>query len=192
MHYDVNRLTEDLQSAVSISPWFSKPERGKYFGWSAIPLVALPGSSGPASVDEYIGASMVHRVAPTSTMQYCPYVREILDSWRAPKTRVRFMRLIPGGSIGRHRDPCAGWQQETIRLHIPVITHPDVKFLLDGTHLDLRPGELWYLDTTLVHEVHNLSTINRIHLVVDLLNTKESREQLVSAGWEWRLVDSRP
>jgi hypothetical protein len=33
--FDVVRLRSDLAFAQQISPWIDKPERGKYFGWSA-------------------------------------------------------------------------------------------------------------------------------------------------------------
>ena len=116
--------------------------------------------------------------------------RQLHDIGRG-RFRNTGISLSAGGTIGAHRDPAYGWQSEIVRLHVPVVTHPDVTFFLERSSLHLEPGELWYLDTSREHEVHNRSPLDRVHLVFDLLNTDEIRAQLDSIGTEWCLWGAR-
>jgi hypothetical protein len=53
-------------------------------------------------------------------------------------------------------------------LHIPIVTHPDVIFVIDGQRVLWNPGELWYGDFSKVHSVKNDSPIVRVHMVIDV------------------------
>jgi len=55
-----------------------------------------------------------------------------------------------------------------LRLHIPIITHPDVAFVIDGRRVTWGAGELWYGDFSKVHSVKNDSQIVRTHMVIDV------------------------
>ena len=81
--------------------------------------------------------------------------------------------LEPGGRIKEHRDISGGTAANVIRLHIPIITHPDVAFYVDGQRVTMAAGEVWHLDTTYRHRVANESDVNRIHLIIDLEETDE-------------------
>ena len=54
-----------------------------------------------------------------------------------------------------------------MRLHIPVITNPDVEFLLNGTSVVMNEGECWYLRLSDPHSVANRGRTARVHLVID-------------------------
>lgn len=180
---DTARLEDDLAAAVRTGAWIAKPERGKYHQWSAIALHARHGSTAP-DVDYHASPDQADECAPTPILAHCPYVRELLASFRSSPLRVRFMQLAAGGRIGKHRDRQYGWALPILRLHVPVITSPAVEFLLNNRRIDMRPGELWYLDTTRDHEVHNHGTIDRVHLVIDLVNTPSLRDQLGPPTWD--------
>lgn len=180
---DVARLHDDLAAAVRTGAWIAKPERGKYHRWSAIALHARHGSTDPDAVDYHVGAELAAECAPTPVLAHCPYVRELLATFPAAKLRVRLMQLAAGGRIGRHRDRQYGWTLPILRLHVPVITSPAVEFILNDRRIDMHPGELWYLDTTRAHEVHNHSAVDRVHLVIDLVNSPELRDHLGPATW---------
>ena len=63
-----------------------------------------------------------------------------------------------------------GLRQDGVgRVHIPVITNPEVEFFLQGELIDMRPGEAWYLNFNLPHRVENRSSEARVHLVVDCI-----------------------
>jgi len=99
------------------------------------------------------------------------------------KQRSRLMLLEPGGGeLTRHADitdPEAGvGDGKVLRLHIPIITNPDVLFhmwQLDGSQeeANMRPGEVWYLDTRKPHTAKNGGESQRVHLVVDVFSNPQ-------------------
>lgn len=183
--YDVGRLRADFDAAAAHAAWVAKPELGRYRGWSALPLHASGGGMGLDAVHGHVHESEHAKCTPTPLLSRCPYVAGLLDELPAPKLRVRLMRLEPGGRIGLHRDRAYGWTQPVLRLHVPVLTHAGVTFLLDGERLTMEPGELWYVDTTRDHEVSNESPADRVHLVIDLVNSEPLRACL---GRTWDLL----
>lgn len=108
-----------------------------------------------------------------------PYVNEILSKIPTDKIeRIRFMSLVPGGGeLSRHTDqvdPDLGVADGRImRLHIPVITNPKMEFTSWDMHgqkhnVNMKEGELWYLDIRKPHMAVNNGDDIRIHLVVDV------------------------
>ena len=55
-----------------------------------------------------------------------------------------------------------------LRLHIPIVTHPDAAFFIDGQRMNWNAGELWYGDFSKVHSVENDSQVVRVHMVIDV------------------------
>ena len=53
------------------------------------------------------------------------------------------------------------------RVHLPIITHPDVKFTVNNETIYMPPGELTEINNVGIHGVENNSNIDRIHLIVD-------------------------
>jgi hypothetical protein len=182
--YDIGKLTADLEAAAAAASWIAKPEKEMHFKWSAIPLHALHGQEGLDAVDWHVKEELAGDCGPTPFMDCCPYVRGILDAVQGSKLRVRFMKLEAGGHIGRHRDRLYGWDLPILRLHVPIITHAGVEFLLADRRIDMSPGELWYFNTSKEHEVVNRGPTDRIHLVIDLVNSAQLREQLGPDTWE--------
>ena len=87
--------------------------------------------------------------------------------------------------INEHRDYRLGWADGEIRVHVAVVTSPDVEFFLDGRRVELAAGEPWYLDLNLPHRVANRSAVNRIHLVIDCIVDDWLRElmaETIQAG----------
>nr|HMS43742.1 aspartyl/asparaginyl beta-hydroxylase domain-containing protein [Pyrinomonadaceae bacterium] len=60
-----------------------------------------------------------------------------------------------------------GLEDGEIRIHIPVLTNPQVEFILDDQKVEMQEGEAWYLNFNLFHTVRNEGTTDRIHLVID-------------------------
>jgi hypothetical protein len=76
--------------------------------------------------------------------------------------------LAPGTKIYRHYDQ-SNLYTMCHRVHLPIITHPDVKFFIDDNPYFFKAGEFFEFDNKRFHMVHNDSDIFRIHLVIDLL-----------------------
>jgi hypothetical protein len=182
--YDTARLMADLEAATAAASWIAKPEKDIHFKWSAIPLHSLRGEQGLDAVDWHVKGELAGDCAPTPFMECCPYVRSLLEALPASKLRVRFMKLEAGGHIGRHRDRLYGWELPILRLHVPITTHAGVEFLVEEQRIGMSPGELWYVNTSKDHELANRGPTDRVHLVIDLVNSPHLREQLGPDTWE--------
>jgi hypothetical protein len=161
--YDAEELKRDL-AAVESYQKISQP--GPYHNgeWKGLSLYA------PSGDQEFAGArrSLEELFGPTEILDRTPYIRSLLDGFAAPKQSVRLLALPPGGIIGEHRDDPIGLRNGVVRLHVPIITHPDVELMLAGERVFWGEGELWYGDFSKVHSVINRSPLTRIHLVMDL------------------------
>ena len=85
-----------------------------------------------------------------------------------PLAAVRILTLPPGGHIKEHFDYHTNFQYGLLRLHIAIVTHPDVEFVIGGERVSFMPGELWFGDFSMTHSVENKSDVTRVHLVIDV------------------------
>ena len=160
--YDVERLVNDLQVLRDVK---SAPQPGPYHAgeWTGIALHSMGGKD-----SVFPSAAGMDRYQETDNLKRTPYFKEILDELACPKEVVRILFLPPGGFIKDHFDFHTSFQFGLLRLHIPIITDPDVAFVIDGERMDWKPGELWYGDFSKVHSVKNDSQIVRVHIVIDV------------------------
>ncbi len=151
-----------LQAEVSALPgeaWVEHPD--KLAGNSAVRLI----SSGGEQTDFVHG-----QMLPTPWLERMPYVRQILASFGVVWGRSRLMRLAPGAIVPLHSDINHNWYTR-VRMHIPVITRPEVSFHCDGQVEHMAEGEAWLFDNWRQHHVENNSDVARIHLVADTTGT---------------------
>ncbi len=162
--YDVELLRADLESALAFGD--EHENRGDYHegGWSAVALVAPDGRTDAEGL-RWAGWNASYE--KTHILEECPYFEKIVDGF-GPKHRVRLLRLEPDKKVNTHTDDGDGWAVGKVRLHIPIVTNPDVEFYVDDQRVIMEPGELWYCDFTKPHRVHNKGAEGRIHLVLDL------------------------
>lgn len=146
--------------------------------WSAVSLRSVGGQAGHI----YPDPTAKNAFADTPLLERCGYIREVLDTLRCPTQAVRFLRLKAGSVIKEHRDHELGFEDGEVRLHIPVITNPDVEFILSGARVVMGEGECWYLNVNQPHRVANRGIADRIHLVIDCVVNDWLREQLLSAA----------
>jgi hypothetical protein len=81
--------------------------------------------------------------------------------------RVQLAELPPGQIIRPHRDTKI--LSLIHRLHVPIVTHPDVVFTIAGQTYRLEEGNLYDLNNAVIHSVENRSDVLRVHLMVDML-----------------------
>lgn len=81
--------------------------------------------------------------------------------------RVHLARLPAGQVLAPHRD--MGILAKVHRTYLPLITRPDVKFVIGNEEFHLAQGTLYDLNNLAVHSVENASSNHHIHLVADLL-----------------------
>ncbi|MEQ1943006.1 aspartyl/asparaginyl beta-hydroxylase domain-containing protein [Mesorhizobium sp. VNQ89] len=87
--------------------------------------------------------------------------------------RVQLAELPPGQIITPHRD--VGILTMIHRLHVPLVTHKDVTFIIQGGRFFLEPGHLYDLNNVVVHSVENKSDVMRVHLLIDMLPSTIAR-----------------
>lgn len=159
--YDVGLLQRDLEALQDIE---RAAQPGPYHAgeWKGIALYSMGGKQSAMP-----SAAGMDRYRETEALQHAPYFKEILDGLPSPKEVVRILFLPPGGFIKEHYDYHTNFQYGLIRLHIPIVTHEDVAFVIDNQRMAWKPGELWYGDFSLVHWVKNDSPVTRVHMVID-------------------------
>jgi hypothetical protein len=68
--------------------------------------------------------------------------------------------------VPRHADINHHWFSR-VRLHVPVVTHPEVRFHCGDRSVHMAAGEAWLFDNWRLHWVENPVDAERIHLVAD-------------------------
>lgn len=79
--------------------------------------------------------------------------------------RVILTRMKPGGEIARHTDE-GPYADKYDRFH--VCLQGDSGFMCGGYIRQMKPGQLWWFNHKLEHEVWN-GPAERIHLIIDLV-----------------------
>lgn len=161
--FDTERLKTDVQKVLKQN-WIDHYNTTGYSGkWTSIALMSVGGKSDAI----YAFSSSNEPVINTEALDSCEYFKTILDDFLFEKTAVRLLQLAVGAEIKPHTDHCLGYEDDSFRLHIPIITNSDVEFILDGNRVVMNEGECWYIDANFIHSVANRGTIDRIHLVID-------------------------
>lgn len=178
--FDAEALSGDL---ASIDEGWWRPHLGPYHdgGWESVSLWAPRG-------DLFEQRSTGGALTSTAALERCPQLRAALDTLPGRRSRARLMRLRPGAHIFRHSDPLEQIAQDLLRIHVPVVTNPDVEFRVNGHRIEMRPGEVWNVDVRFPHEVANRGREHRVHLIVDVLPGTGLREllegsEVAASGW---------
>jgi hypothetical protein len=162
LRFDPLRLQADLRRLAS-GVWTPHFNTSFFEGdWSGIALRASASDRGLFATGE-----STSEFASTEALEACRYFQEVLAAFQCPLKSVRLLRLAPGSIIREHSDFDLGEELGEVRLHVPVVTNPDVEFYLAGTRVAMDAGECWYLDLSLPHRVQNRGAVERVHLVVD-------------------------
>ena len=121
----------------------------------------------------------------TRALTICPYFKNVIDTFLCEKEAIRLMNLPAGRLIHTHTDYKCGYEDGIFRVHIPIITNENVHFILNDTRLLMQPGEAWYTNVNLPHNVANKGKINRIHLVMDCIRNEWSDTLFASVGFDF-------
>ncbi len=163
--FDAPGLQRDL-ARFAKGDWLDHFVKQNYEGdWRVIPLRGPAGAEHPVMM--MYSDPTCTEFADTPFLERCPEIRRALASFDCPLKTVRLMGLTPGSAILEHRDYDLSAEEGTVRLHVPVVTNPDVEFRLNGTPVAMREGECWYLRLSDPHSVANRGAADRVHLVLD-------------------------
>lgn len=169
--YCVETLAAEV-SALPRNAWVAHP--GKLAGNDAVPLI----TPGGAVTNGFAGP-----MAPTEHLLACPYIMDIMADLGAVWGRSRLMGLAPASDVPEHVDVGYYWRTH-MRLHIPVVTNPQVEFTCDGQTVHMKAGECWAFDSFCLHNVRNKGTEKRIHLVLDTVGGETLWDMMVEARRE--------
>ncbi len=174
--FDVPRMRRELD-AIGDEAWIGHFNTGDYEGgWRCVPLRSVDGRADNILPIE--GA----RYADTAWLEHCPYLREVIGSFRCEKTSVRLMALEPGALIREHRDPGTALEQGVTRVHVPIATTPETIFRIEGETVHFSAGHAWYLNASCLHGVENRGPAPRVHLMLDCVTNPWLEELFTAAG----------
>ena len=156
--FDTERLLREV-SAIPEESWAKHP--GDYTGNSALPLISTNGA---------MNDSFEPPMRPTEFLALCPYVQQIMAQFQTLLGRARLMRLEPGHGVPPHIDMKYYWRTHA-RVHVPVITNPEIRFHCGTENVHMAAGEAWTFDNWRPHEVVNKTGTRRIHLTFDTLGS---------------------
>lgn len=166
--FDVTRLCQEV-CAMPPEAW--APHPNGIAGNTSVRLISVEGGE-----NDLVEGPM----RETSHIKRAPYIRQLLASFNVPWSRTRLLRLAPGAGVPSHADINYHWFYR-VRLHIPIVTRPEVRFHCDTTSVHMAAGEAWVFDNWRLHHVVNPTAFERIHLVADTAGNA-AFWQLVGAG----------
>ena len=158
VRFDPATLEREVR-ALPASAWV--PHATGFPGNEAVRLVTVGGQP----TDAFEGP-----MRPTPNLAACPYIEEVMAELGGVWGRSRLMGLGVGAEVPEHVDCHYHWRTH-LRVHVPVITNPQVAFTCGGETIHMAPGECWVFDSFRWHEVHNRGDERRIHLVLDTVVT---------------------
>jgi hypothetical protein len=154
VRFDVARLAAEL-SEIPPAAWANHPN--DIAGNTSVRLISVDGTENDA-----VDGTML----PTAHLARAPYLRQVLASFGVVWSRSRLLKLAPRAGVPRHADINHHWFTR-VRLHVPIVTHPDVRFHCGGEEVHMAAGEAWIFDNWRLHWVENPVDAERIHLVAD-------------------------
>jgi hypothetical protein len=158
VRFDAERLRVEVE-ALPAGAWSRHPQ--EYAGYSAVRLITVGGTQN----DAVAGA-----MQPAPALLASPYLQQVLASFNTVWSRSRLMRIEGGGSVPLHSDTNHHWYFR-VRVHIPVVTRPEVRFHCSDQNVHMAAGEAWIFDNWREHKVVNPTPDARIHLVADTAGT---------------------
>ncbi len=158
LRFDTARLKAEIAQFPE-SEWRAHPQG--FAGNSALILVSHDGGEN----DDTVGS-----MGPAPRLARCSYLEQVMGSFETVIGRSRLMRLEPGAEVTPHTDIDFYWR-DRIRIHVPIVTDPSVRFNCHGVEIHMAEGEAWIFDNWRPHHVINGSGIRRVHLVIDTVGS---------------------
>lgn len=142
----------------------------------------------PLLFSEYGEPSKTYNQDTTAWKVTKPLIEKLESFYNKKAGAVIFVRLKPYTDIIPHVD--SGWFLKTHRVHIPIVTDPNVFFIFPDKRLKyhLARGEIYEFNNIAKHGVRNKTPIGRVHLMVDMLpesivNPGVGKSPLESVGY---------
>lgn len=163
--FDPAKLKEDLLK-INDDEWYLHFNTSYYEGeWSGVALRAPAEAVHP--IQKLAPNPNIKEFTDTETLDRCDYFKMILNEFHCPFKSARLLKLKAGSVIKEHTDSFLAFEEGETRIHIPVLTNPQIFFYLNNERIIMNEGETWYLNFNLKHKIENKSDRDRVHLVFD-------------------------
>jgi uncharacterized protein (TIGR03032 family) len=159
LQFDAERLRSEIGQFTE-QDW--RPHPQGFTGNWALPLISAHGNPD----NDAVKGPMLS----TPYLDRCPYLKQVLASFHSVLGRTRLMRLDNEAETTAHVDTSYYWLTH-VRVHVPIVTYPEVRFHCGARHLHMAAGECWLFDTWKVHNVLNPTPHLRVHLVADTVGS---------------------
>jgi hypothetical protein len=120
-----------------------------------------------------------------------PSLRRFIEAFpHAINFRVNV--LGPGARLAPHEEHSiirtrTGLISACVRFHLPIVTNPAAELILGGQVFHLVAGTIYFVNHGCIHSARNSGSQRRIHLVWDLLLTRESYDATFGGGLAWSI-----
>jgi len=176
--FSIDKLQKDLKICEN-DLWTPHFNTGDYSGnWTSVSLRSQSG------LINDITSFANQEYKNTELLDRCHYFKEIMDWFQCEKEAVRLLRLGPQSEIKEHTDNDTSYEEGFFRIHVPIITNPEVLFYVDKKLVPMKEGECWYANFQLPHSVANKSSEARIHLTLDCLRNDWSDQLFAEMGFD--------
>ena len=170
VHFDLAQLIAEFHT-IDGSLWGSRAGRvGVHVQTEAVFLRGYAPAEGDLPIED------------REVLASLPFTRALIyNIFQAQPQRCLFAKLRAQGEIRPHIDQGAYFER-TIRIHLPIVTNPQVIMVADKQSFHMQAGEAWALNNSAVHGVINAHpTQARTHLICDYLPTDHLRQLLLAA-----------
>ena len=129
----------------------------------------------------------------TKLKKLCPVTTKFWEEFPAERySRIRFMKLRPGGTVSIHNDhPGTVIPKDLMNHLIPInvaVQHPEecVMHIEDHGHVPFKDKRLYMVNILKNHMVTNNSMIDRIHMIaqVHVGNKRKEFTDLITRSWD--------
>jgi hypothetical protein len=96
-------------------------------------------------------------------------VNELENKYNGKAGRVTLVNLPKHKLVTPHRDRSI-YSKVINRVHVPIITNPDVYFSVEDETVNMKPGEAYEVNNAKLHGAYNFGDSDRVHLMIDIIN----------------------
>ena len=188
--YDIEKLKKECNIITKLK--LNREHKNQYGmdGWDKYPLYSFKWDKYPYITlvnNKYYQDAITYGLKPTKYLDYCPYIRNIINSFNTNIYHCVISKLEAEKNIHKHKDMIQTPMKEDftkiLRVHLPIITNPDVEFFIGDPILKkhyLKEGVLYFTRTgDRTHKVYNNSDSDRYYLIIDLKPTHEILDKIL-------------
>jgi hypothetical protein len=169
------------QQILSVEPFYTEYRDSSSHDWSSCCLHGL-GIDKTYTADNY-GFNEFNAPYQYTDLVYKTPI--ITDFWKNQfpaerYTRIRFMKIGPGGHIDLHNDGVLPDSIDPLDYILPInlaITHPvNCEMELDGKIVPWAEGKVFLLNISKDHAVFNRSSKSRVHMIANIILGNRKKE----------------